>query len=723
MSKRSKLCIIFALSCLASFPLRGEDGYNLWLRYTPVSDKQLLEAYRNSIGGWMIENSSPTADAARRELRMGLDAMLGHPVEEVKTLKYNGIIIAGTFDSPTLSRLDLKSQTKDIGAEGYIIRTMRYADRNITVIAGETERGMLYGVFHFLRLLQTRQPIGQLSIENAPKTRVRILNHWDNLDRTIERGYAGFSLWDWHKLPEYIDPRYYDYARANASVGINGTVLTNVNANALILTPAYLKKVAALADVFRPYGIRVYLTARFSAPIEIGQLKTADPLDPQVQEWWKQKVREIYQYIPDFGGFTVKANSEGQPGPQNYKRNHAEGANMLADALKPFNGIVMWRAFVYDNKVPVDRTKQAYDEFKPLDGKFRSNVMVQVKNGPLDFQPREPFHPLFGAMPSTPLMMEFQITQEYLGQATHLVYLAPLFKEVLDADTYSKGNGSSVGKVLDGSLEEHQLSGMAGVANIGNDRNWCGHPIAQSNWYAFGRLAWDHTLSPEQIAAEWIRMTFNSNPEVVNTITNVMMASREITVKYMTPLGLHHIMGYNHHYGPAPWIKDKPRADWTSVYYHRADEQGLGFNRSSSGSNALEQYQPQIRKIYEEGETCPEEFLLWFHHVSWDEKVRSGRTLWDELCHQYDEGADSVKWMQEQWNSLEGKIDDDRFLHVKTFLHIQQQEAVWWRNACLLYFQTFSKRPIPKDLEKPDQALEHYQAQEFRFAPGIRPRW
>ncbi|HMD81935.1 MAG TPA: alpha-glucuronidase, partial [Anaerolineales bacterium] len=371
-------------------------------------------------------------------------------------------------------------------------------NKQCTIIAGNNDVGVLYGTFHLIRLLQTNEHITSLAIQSAPRIKYRILNHWDNLDRTVERGYAGFSLWDWHKLPDYIDPRYYDYARANASIGINGSVVTNVNANAQALTPLYLAKVAALADIFRPYGIRIYLTARFSAPVEIGGLKTADPLDAEVQEWWKKKIEEIYTYVPDFGGFVVKANSEGQPGPQNYQRSHADGANMLAQALAPYRGIVMWRAFVYDNNVPEDRAKQAYNEFKPLDGKFLTNVLVQVKNGPVDFQPREPFHPLFGAMPSTPLMMEFQITQEYLGYATHLVYLATLFKECLDSDTYSKGKGSFVSKVIDGSLENHKISGMAGVANIGNDRNWCGHPIAQSNWYSFARLAWDPDLSAEE---------------------------------------------------------------------------------------------------------------------------------------------------------------------------------------------------------------------------------
>lgn len=394
---------------------------------------------------------------------------------------------------------------------------------------------------------------------------------------------------------------------------------------------------------------------------------------------------------------------------------------MLANALKPFNGVVMWRAFVYDNKVPVDRTKQAYDEFKPLDGKFAPNVMVQVKNGPLDFQPREPFHPLFGAMPSTPLIMEFQITQEYLGQGTHLVYLATLFKEVLDADTYAKGHGSTVGEVIDGSLEEHSVSGMAGVANIGDDRNWCGHPFAQANWYAFGRLAWDHSLSSAGIADEWARMTFSNDPETVHTIKGMMMASRDILVGYMTPLGLHHIMGTGHHYGPAPWVS-RGRADWTPVYYHRADENGIGFDRSSSGTNALEQYQPQVRALYQDLNKCPEKYLLWFHHVSWDHKMNSGKTLWEELCHRYYADADSVAWLQQQWNSVEGKIDGEQFLHVKSLLNIQHKEAIWWRNACLLYFQTFSKKPIPEDYEQPDQTLDYYESLRFPYAPGTGSR-
>ncbi|MBA4054813.1 MAG: alpha-glucuronidase, partial [Marivirga sp.] len=560
--------LIFCGACLAPYAY-SEDGYRLWLRYDLLSDVTLVNDYAKSVRFLVVQSESPELKVARQELELAIKGLLGKAITTQRDVQSNGTIVLGTPENSTIiASLNLGDKLKDLGEEGFLLLSKVVNGKQCIIITGNRPVGVLYGTFHFIRLLQTQQPVRNLSISSSPKIKHRILNHWDNLDGTVERGYAGFSLWDWHKLPDYIDPRYYEYARANASIGINGTVVTNVNANAQALTEQYLLKFAALANVFRPYGIRLYLTARFSAPVELSGLETADPLDPAVKAWWKEKIDEIYRHIPDFGGFVVKANSEGQPGPQNYKRTHADGANMLADALASHNGIVMWRAFVYDNEVPEDRAKQAYNEFKPLDGKFNGNVLVQVKNGPIDFQPREPFHPLFGAMPATPLMMEFQLTQEYLGYATHLVYLAPLFKECLNADTYSKGEGSYVSKVIDGSLEGHSVSGIAGVANIGNDRNWCGHPIAQSNWFSFARLAWDPSLSSESIAKEWVRMTYSNQSDVVQSVSAIMMASREITVDYMTPLGLHHIMGWNHHYGPGPWIKDKPRADWTSVYYH-----------------------------------------------------------------------------------------------------------------------------------------------------------
>lgn len=724
---RADYCIQgLIIFCLVGASLRtqAEDGYRLWLRYDRIADSGKVREYKESVRAVVLNSQSATGSVIKQELGLALAGLLGENIPIEKDFRSSGTVLIGSpGSSPVIKSLKLENQLLPLGQEGFLILTTTVAGKKCIVITANGDSGLLYGTFHFIRLLQTNQPIRILSIQSAPKIKIRILNHWDNLDRTVERGYAGFSLWDWHRLPDYIDTRYIDYARANASVGINGTVLTNVNANAIALTEPYLKKVAALASVFRPYGIRVYLTARFSAPVELDKLPTADPLDPAVRLWWKQKVDEIYKHIPDFGGFVVKANSEGQPGPQNYARSHADGANMLAEALAPHQGIVMWRAFVYDNDVPEDRAKQAYNEFKPLDGKFRDNVLVQVKNGAIDFQPREPFHPLFGAMPKTPLMMEFQLTQEYLGQATNLVYLAPLFKECMDSDTYSKGKGSLVSKVIDGSLENHTLSGIAGVANIGTDRNWCGHPVAQSNWYSFARLAWDPGFSSQAIADEWVRMTFSNDSKVIQTMVAMMMASRETTVNYMTPLGLHHIMGYNHHYGPAPWIKDKPRADWTSVYYHRADKDAVGFDRTATGSKALSQYADEVRQRFENAAECPEEFLLWFHHVRWDFKMKSGRTLWDELCYRYHDGAMAVKEMQQSWDALEGKVDKDRFEQLKMLLAVQYNEAVWWRNACILYFQTFSGKEIPAGLERPDKTLEYYQSLEFPFAPGIRPRW
>jgi alpha-glucuronidase len=684
----------------------------------PVSDAALLAQYRGALTELAIDASSPTLTAARDELTRGLRGLLGVDVPVVGAPGRVGTLLVGTpAGSPVIARLPFADEIAALGPEGYLIRSTTLEGRPTIVVAGNRDVGALYGAFHLLRLLQTRQPITDLAITSVPHIQYRMLDHWDNLDRTVERGYAGFSLWDWHKLPDYISPRYIDYARANASLGINATVLTNVNANAQVLTPMYLEKVAALADTFRPYGIRVFLTARFSAPIEIGGLETADPTNPAVQQWWKDKADEIYRLIPDFGGFLVKANSEGQPGPQDYNRSHAEGANVLADAVGPHGGVVIWRAFVYSSEVPTDRLKQAYDEFKPLDGSFRDNVFVQVKNGPLDFQPREPFHPLFGAMPETPLMMEFQITKEYLGQATHLVYMGAVFEEVLEEDTYAKGPGSTVARVIEGELDDYPMTGMAGVANIGNDINWTGSHFNQADWYAFGRLAWDPEASSREIAEDWVRMTFSNDPSVVGPVTEMMMLSREAVVNYMNPLGLHHIMGRGHHYGPAPWVTGG-RADWTSVYYHRADTLGIGFDRTASGSDFLGQYFPEVRERYASRATVPDEYLLWFHRVGWNERMRSGRTLWEELAYRYNEGVEQVRGMQRVWASMEGKVDDERFHDVEQYLAIQEKDARWWRDAVLLYFQTFSRQPIPAQYEQPEHTLEYYRRLNFPFAPG-----
>jgi alpha-glucuronidase len=699
--------------------LVAEDGYELWLRYRLVSNRSLLAKYRSALTHIVVPGEAPTLVAARNELKRGLQGLLGANVPVRASIGGDGVLLAGTpQSSAAIAALGLADRLSRVGAEGYLIRRVTMNNRRVIVLVANNDIGVLYGAFAFLRLLQTQASLDSLDIASAPRLQLRLLNHWDNLDRTVERGYAGFSLWDWQKLPDYISPRYIDYARANASIGINGTVLTNVNANAVVLTADFLPKVAALANVFRPYGIKVFLTARFSAPIEIGGLKTADPLDPAVREWWKKKVDEIYALIPDFGGFLVKANSEGQPGPQDYRRSHAEGANLLADAVAPHGGVVMWRAFVYSNEQPVDRIRQAYDEFKPLDGTFRSNVLVQVKNGALDFQPREPFHPLFGAMPKTPLMMEFQITKEYLGFTTQLVYLAPLFKEVLESDTYARGSGSTVAKVIDGSLQSQARTGIAGVANTGTDRNWSGSTFAQANWYAFGRLAWDHALTSRGIADEWIRQTLSNDSAVIAPVVSLMLGSREAAVNYMTPLGLAHLMARGHHYGPGPWVTGGPRADWTSVYFHRADSLGIGFDRSATGSNAVDQYFEPVRQRFASRDSVPDNLLLWFHRVRWDERLRSGRTLWEELVRHYYAGVDSVRVMQRTWAGLRGRVDDERFQEITTFLRVQEKEARWWRDACVLYFQTFSRKPIPPGFEAPEHTLEYYMNINNRYVPG-----
>lgn len=582
-------------------------------------------------------------------------------------------------------RLEIK-RDKHLGNEGFRV----YRDKKGLVLSANNDLGLLYGSYALLRDNAAGKAIALR--EETPAYNVRVLNHWDNLDGTIERGYSGHSIWNWDELPDVVSPRYREYARANASVGINGVVLNNVNASSKILSAEYLAKVAKIADVFRPYGIKVYLSANFAAPMQLGSLKTADPLEPEVAAWWKAKADEIYKLIPDFGGFLVKANSEGQPGPCDFDRTHAEGANMMARALKPHGGIVMWRAFVY-SPADADRAKQAYIEFQPLDGKFDDNVIVQIKNGPIDFQPREPYSPLFGAMPQTDQMVEFQVTQEYLGHSNHIAYLAPMWTEFFDY------------------VSPSSLKAIAGVANVGNDTNWTGHPMAQANWYAFGRLAWNPQLSSEEIIDEWMPMTLNypenTPKEVTDGLKKMMLDSREAVVDYMMPLGLHHLFAFGHHYGPEPWCDIKGgRPDWMPPYYHRADSAGLGFNRSSSGSNAVAQYPAQLAKKLDDINTCPEEFILWFHHVPWDFKMKSGATLWQELCNRYQSGVESVETMQRQWTAAKPYIDPELWNDVNERLMTQARDANWWREGCLLYFQQFSGMPIPDNVTPPVHTLD-----------------
>lgn len=630
--------------CGCGLTASAENGSNLWLRQEQSCQATVV-----------CDITSPVIDVARKELA---------------SLWKGGEVIL---------RISADREHYGLGDEGYTIRSAG----NDIILESSAEKGLLYAAYHLLRLQAEGNDCKNLNISESPLYEYRILNHWDNIDGTVERGYAGKSLWKWEELPTVISPAYEKYARANASVGINGTVLNNVNASVEILSDKYLAKVKALSDIFRPYGIKVYLSVNFASPMKLGGLDTADPMDEKVAEWWKRKVHEIYSLIPDFGGFLVKANSEGQPGPCDYGRTHAQGANMLASALKPYGGIVMWRAFVY-SPTDDDRAKQAYLEFKPLDGKFLDNVIVQVKNGPIDFQPREPYSPLFGSMPHTPLMVEFQITQEYLGHSNHLTYLAPMWKEFYEY------------------VSPYSIKAVAGVANIGNDVNWCGHDFAQSNWYAFGRLAWNPELSSSQIAREWLVQTFTDESEFLNPVEEMMLESREAVVDYMMPLGLHHIFAWSHHYGPEPWCEiPGARADWLPSYYHCADREGIGFDRTTTGSDAVSQYPDSLAAVFNSLSSCPEEFLLWFHHVSWDHKLKSGNTLWDELCYKYQTGVDKAQEFCEVWNQMSDYVDSERYQAIANRLKIQADDAVWWKDACLEYFRTFSRMKYPSGVDKP----------------------
>lgn len=632
------------LVCGCTLFASAEDGSRLWLRQDTIANAA-VECLLHS----------PTLSVARQEIARS----------------WKG--------DPVVLQLCNDAAHESLGKDGYTIRT----DNGKVLLGSASELGLLYAAYHLLRLQYSGNELTDLDISESPAYSLRILNHWDNLDGTIERGYAGHSLWKWDELPDTISSRYEAYARANASIGINGTVLNNVNASPEILSAEYLQKVKVLADIFRPYGLKVYLSVNFASPMVLGKLSTADPLVKEVAVWWNDKVKEIYGMIPDFGGFLVKANSEGQPGPCDYHRTHAEGANMLAEALKPYGGIVMWRAFVY-NPSDHDRAKQAYLEFQPLDGKFLDNVIVQIKNGPIDFQPREPYSPLFTSMKHTSMMVEFQVTQEYLGHSNHLAYLAPMWKEFFDY------------------VQPNSLRAMAGVANIGDETNWCGHDFAQANWYAFGRLAWKPQLSSQQIAKEWLAQTFSSNLDFIDTMSDVMMESREAVVDYMMPLGLHHIFAWGHHYGPEPWCTiPGARPDWLPSYYHQADRKGLGFDRSHTGSNAVAQYPDSLRKVFDSLETCPEQFILWFHHVPWNYRMKDGNTLWDELCYSYDRGVKAAEKFRQTWSGMQSYVDKERFDRVADRLDIQADDAIWWKDACLLYFQEFSRMKFPKDISKP----------------------
>lgn len=644
--------LLIPVSGIGSLKLYAEDGHSLWLRM--IAPKQEAKVM-------LAAEYTPT---------------IGIAINELKTYWRQGTTIV------------LAESNLPMNDESYCLREF---DDNITIMA-RTDVGFLYGAYDLLRRQALGGKLGHIPTEiQTPKYKVRILNHWDNLNGTIERGFAGRSIfWNTEIISVKSTTILKEYGRANASIGINGTVLNNVNASPQMLNEENILKAKYIADILRPYGMQVYLAVNFASPKVLGGLPTADPLDEDVQLWWKNKIAEIYNAIPDFGGFLVKANSEGQPGPGDYHRTHAEGANMMAEALEPYGGIIMWRAFVYAANSP-DRANQAYDEFMPLDGQFRDNVIVQIKNGPIDFQPREPVSPLFFGMKNTLMMPEFQITQEYTGESVHTCFLASMWREFFDDIKYE---GSSI-----------DYPAIAGVANIGNDINWCGSDMAQANWYAFGRMAWNPELTPEQIAQEWLSQTFTRSPKFLEPMTKLMCDTREAVVNYMMPLGIHHIFAGNHHYGPEPWYAPRGvRADWTPPYYHKADSLGMGFDRTATGSNNLAQYPAKIRKKYD---TAPE-YLLYFHHISWE-------SVWNLLCSKYDAGVKQAEGFAETWKAMKEYVDPERYQSQQRKFDRQAMDAWWWRDACLLYFQTFSKMPLPDDSPKPRFNLEDLQKYTLRM--------
>ncbi|MDR3614825.1 MAG: alpha-glucuronidase family glycosyl hydrolase [Candidatus Obscuribacterales bacterium] len=660
-----------------------EDGYEAWLRYAVLLPPERESLSR--LSGLIVDSNDNIAETTKiihEELSRGLSKLADVKFGTSKNLEPSSIVVISGRTSQNAHLLTEK-EFDDLGSEGYFIESKQIKDGLLTVIAGADEFAALRGTYAFLRRLQKADAVH--NVLEVPTNPLRIIAHWDNADSGVERGYAGKSLWKWDELPDTVDPRLADYARLNASIGINGIVINNVNASPSVLSRESILKTAALAKVFRPYGIKVYCSINFASPCKLDNLLSADPLDQKVIEWWQKKAKEIYETIPDFGGFLVKANSEGVPGPQDYGRTHADGANMLAAALKPHGGIVMWRTFVYTmgNQDP-DRVKRSYLEFKPLDGKFEDNVLIQIKTGPLDFQPREPFHPLFGALPKSRKLAELQITQEYMGQSTHLVYLASLWEEVLRSNTFGNGDQSMVAQIIE-ATPQAGAGGLAGGANTGSDRNWCGHHFAQANWYAFGRLAWNSNLTASDIATEWIKQTWSRKPEVVEKIRDIMLKSYEAYVSYTMPLGLHHMVGGDH-YAPLPEGEGDPRG-----IFHHADAYGIGYDRTRKGSDAVDQYNPPLNDQFNDPKTCSEKFLLWFHHLPWDYKMPSGRILWEELCFKYDSGIKTARAMEKSWDELKLEIDAQRHAEVAAKLAKQAADAKAWSTHCLTYFGQYSK--------------------------------
>jgi alpha-glucuronidase len=683
---------IFATIGFLSTAVYAEDGYDLWLRYRSIEDVQKRQTYSEQCRAIVRPQDSSTLRAAAEELQQGIKGLTGHMPDVIREINNDGSLVLLSAAHPVDPDMaDLKSELQNLPEDGYVLQSKTINDRSCILIGSKTDAGVLYGSFALLRRLQTNQTIKQLDLKVSPDVNLRLANHWDNLDGGVERGYAGRSIFHWDQLPQ-LNQRYTDYARMLASIGINGTAINNVNVKQknqpgwYLLKPKWIEKLAALAGALRPYRVKLYISVGWNSPMHLGGLETADPLDPDVRQWWSDKADELYKAIPDFGGFLVKADSEGQPGPYKYGRNHADGANMLADALRPHGGMVIWRAFVYGHK-KTDRACQAWDNFKPLDGQFADNVAVQIKNGPIDFQVREPVSPLFGTMPQTNEVLELQVTQEYTGFSTHLCFLVPQWKEVLEFDTYAKGENSPVKRIVDGTLFNQQNCGMAGVMNIGMDRNWTGHHLAAANTYGYGRLAWDPDLNAKTIAEQWTRMTFGNDPQVVKTVTDMLMRSWEIYENYTSPLGVGVICAGNH-YDPAPQMRR---------YYHRADKNGVGFDRTiKSGSGFTAQYHDPVTTKFESPETCPEELLLFFHHVPYTCRLDSGKTVIQHIYDSHYRGVEQARGLREDWKTLKGRIDAERYAHVLDRLNKQIEHAKKWRDAINQYFHKLSGIPDEK---------------------------
>ena len=671
----------------------AENGYEFWLRYSKIANAKCLADYNNLCKEIVVAEKSDILNSAQNELVYGISKMLGVELKVSNNPSVSGSIIIGSMQKSHLIKELLSAKLPEFKSpDAFTIVSVNINNKVYTIITGNSDKAVLYGSFHFLRLMQTNQPIENLNVVVEPENKLRMVNHWDNPSGSIERGYAGESIFHWDKLPE-LEQRYTDYARMLASIGINGCVVNNVNTvkqdltGWKLLTLPYIEKLKALADVFRSYGVKLYLSVNFFSPVIIGKLNTADPMDPEVIKWWSEKVREIYSHIPDFGGFLVKADSEGEPGPMKYSRTHAEGANMIANALSPHNGLVIWRAFVYGHN-DMDRASQAYAIFHPDDGEFAENVIIQIKNGPIDFQVREPVSPLFGAMPKTNQMLELQITQEYTGHSTHLCYLVPQWKEILDFDTYSNGKESTVSKIISGKLFNNNNTGIAGVINIGSDSNWTGHLLAQANTFGYGRLTWNPYLSAEQITDEWVKMTFGDDQKVVKIISNMLLDSWLTYESYTSPLGvgmLSNGSGDISHYYPAPEKRGK---------FHHADKFGVGYDRTTeTGSGYVNQYSSTVAAYYGNIKTCPDELLLFFHHVPYTHKLKSGKTVIQHIYDSHFEGVNKVEEMIAEWKSLNGEIDSERFEHILKKLKEQLVQAKIWRDSINNYFFALSGIP------------------------------